>query len=122
MRQIVGPELPPIAPERVAEIRALYESGKNKTAIARLLHICLGDVYRVLPAATSPPPARRTMALPRPRMLTLDDFARTLGVDVDVVRAAIEQGEITEATRIGRQILLPRSLVAKLLRIPTSEL
>ena len=117
VRRIVGPEPPPIASERVAEIHTLFESGETKTEIARQLHISLGDVYRVLPAEPRPLTMRRPV-MPQPQMLPIDEFARALGVDVDVVRAAIEQGEITEVTRLGRQILLPRALIAKLLRAP----
>ena len=115
---LLGGELPPVPPDRAQQVRNLYAAGYTKSAIAKEIRMSLTDVYRVLPAPVPPTESAATQrAQPRrkPRAMTIERFAKKLGVLVESVQEAIEDGEI-RSIEIGKTVLIPHNEAARLLR------
>jgi hypothetical protein len=75
------------------------------------------DVHRIL-LATPTAPLKRHRRLPQSPMLTLEELAAVLQVEIGIAREAFERGELRGSIQLGRQISVPRSEVKRLLRFP----
>jgi excisionase family DNA binding protein len=108
-RALLGAEPPPVPTDRAQLVRDLYAAGFTKSAIAKEIKMSLGDVYRVLPAHHVKP--TESIAAPRarprrkPRAMTVERFAKELGVPAEDVREAIAAGKI-RSIAIGKTVLI----------------
>ena len=95
-------------PTRAQLVRDLFAAGYTKTAISKEIKMSLSDVYRVLPARHVKPTESITAphARPRrkPRAMTVERFAKELGIPAENVRKAISDGKI-RSIAIGKTVL-----------------